>query len=188
MADLLIDSQGRPVPQYLGDSSGVMEASKGDNGGMYVIVLTALPAGTNKIGSVDIASLPTLPAGANLLGKVDVNSLPALPAGTNKIGSIDVSSLPSLPMGSNTIGTVNITPPKFLATMVTLAAGVAYTIKASAGYIARIATSLTDVIICNNTTQLWIAGGSIEFANPIYCDTSIVLISATGGSVSVEYM
>ena len=54
-----------------------------------VSVIDSLPAGANKIGSVDVATLPSLPAGTNKIGKVDVDSLPSLPAGTNKIGSVD---------------------------------------------------------------------------------------------------
>jgi hypothetical protein len=224
MADLLVDSQGRPVPQYLGAVSGAMEAQKGAGGAMYVAVLVALPAGTNKIGSVDVATLPSIPIGSNLIGKVDINSLPALPVGTNIIGKVDVNSLPvlptgannigkvdvnslpvlptgdnnignvdvltlpSLPVGSNIIGSVNEVPAKFTASMQTIAAAGSITVKATAGYIAKITTSLTDLIIINGTTQIWVTGGSVDFNNPVYCDTSIVLSSVTGGSVSIEYM
>jgi hypothetical protein len=54
-----------------------------------VSVIDSLPAGANKIGSVDVATLPSLPAGTNKIGSVDVASLPSLPAGTNKIGGVD---------------------------------------------------------------------------------------------------
>jgi hypothetical protein len=73
-------------------------------GNLKAAILEALPAGTNKIGSVDIAS--ALPAGTNKIGSIDIAS--ALPAGTNNIGKVDVNSLPSLPAGTNTIGNVNI--------------------------------------------------------------------------------
>jgi hypothetical protein len=97
------------------------------------VIVDSLPAGTNKIGSVDVATLPSLPSGTNTIGNVNVNNfptdyakeakqiltdanghgqidvltLPPLPAGTNKIGSVDVATLPSLPSGTNTIGNVN---------------------------------------------------------------------------------
>lgn len=61
-----------------------------------VQLITALPAGTNNIGDVDVLSLPALPAGTNNIGDVDVLSLPALPAGTNNIGDVDVLTLPSI--------------------------------------------------------------------------------------------
>lgn len=51
---------------------------------------TALPAGTNNIGDVDVLSLPSLPAGTNNIGDVDVLSLPSLPAGANNIGDVGI--------------------------------------------------------------------------------------------------
>ena len=70
--------------------------------------MTALPAGTNNIGDVDVLTLPALPAGTNNIGDVDVLTLPALPAGTNNIGDVDVLTLPALPAGTNNIGDVDI--------------------------------------------------------------------------------
>lgn len=61
-----------------------------------VTISSALPAGTNNIGDVDVLSLPALPAGTNNIGDVDVLSLPSIPAGTNNIGDVDVVSLPAL--------------------------------------------------------------------------------------------
>jgi len=42
--------------------------------------------GTDK---VRVSLVDSLPAGTNKIGRVDVDSLPSLPAGTNKIGSVD---------------------------------------------------------------------------------------------------
>jgi len=61
-----------------------------------VVIKSAIPAGTNNIGDVDVLSLPALPAGSNNIGDVDVASLPALPAGGNNIGDVDVLSLPRI--------------------------------------------------------------------------------------------
>ena len=63
---------------------------------LLVAVNAAIPAGTNNIGDVDVATLPatviagmaTLPAGTNNIGDVDVATLPTLPAGTNAIGKV----------------------------------------------------------------------------------------------------
>lgn len=41
-----------------------------------VTISSALPAGTNNIGDVDVLSLPALPAGSNNIGDVDVLTLP----------------------------------------------------------------------------------------------------------------
>lgn len=73
-----------------------------------VTISSALPAGTNNIGDVDVLSLPSIPAGTNNIGDVDVLSLPSIPAGTNNIGDVDVLSLPSIPSGSNLIGSVDV--------------------------------------------------------------------------------
>lgn len=101
-----------------------------------VTISSALPAGNNNIGNVDIV---TVPAPLNVVGggteasalrvtiannssgvvSVDDNggSLTvdgsvsigsALPAGTNNIGDVDVLTLPSIPAGSNLIGNVKI--------------------------------------------------------------------------------
>jgi hypothetical protein len=43
---------------------------------LQVDVVGALPAGTNNIGDVDVASLPALPAGTNNIGDVDIASMP----------------------------------------------------------------------------------------------------------------
>ena len=206
MADLLIDSQGRPVPQYLNSNTNTMEASTGANGSMHTILnaalpegsnkigkvdvdtLPILPAGTNKIGSVDIDTFPVLPEGSNKIGKVDVDTFPVLPEGSNKIGKVDVDTLPALSAGSNKIGSVDINLPKFITTTITLTAGTPSTIKSTAGYIARLITTLTDLVIHNDTTQVLPATGNIEFMHPIYCDTSIILSSATGGEVCIEYL
>lgn len=60
-----------------------------------VTVISALPAGTNNIGDVDVLSLPSIPAGSNNIGDVDVLTLPSIPAGSNNIGDVDIASLPN---------------------------------------------------------------------------------------------
>lgn len=88
--------------------SSALPAGTNNIGDVDVVSLPALPAGTNNIGDVDVVSLPALPAGTNNIGDVDVASLPELPAGTNNIGDVDVASLPSLPAGTNNIGDVDV--------------------------------------------------------------------------------
>ena len=50
-----------------------------DNGGSITVdgtvSVTALPAGTNNIGDVDVLTLPALPAGANTIGTVNLGTL-----------------------------------------------------------------------------------------------------------------
>lgn len=99
------------------DSTGVLSVD--DNGGSLTVdnaaltelagaidtevqvdVVGALPAGTNNIGDVDIASIA---AGDNNIGNVDIAS--AIPAGTNNIGDVDVASIAA---GTNLIGKVGL--------------------------------------------------------------------------------
>lgn len=61
---------------------------------------TALPAGTNNIGDVDVLSIA---AGNNNIGDVDVASIAA---GDNNIGNVDLAS--AIPAGTNNIGDVDV--------------------------------------------------------------------------------
>lgn len=45
---------------------------RGTGGALNTIVTTALPAGTNNIGDVDVLTLPSIPAGSNTIGATDV--------------------------------------------------------------------------------------------------------------------
>lgn len=83
--------------------------------GSTVTVGTALPAGSNNIGSVNVAALPALAAGSAAIGSVTVTTLPAIPAGGNAIGSVSVTSLPALAAGANAIGSVSVSALPALA-------------------------------------------------------------------------
>lgn len=75
-------------------------ALRGTNSGeLYVKHVDTIAATQSGAWSVAVGS--ALPAGANNIGDVDVLSLPALPAGTNNIGDVDVLSVPSDPFGAN---------------------------------------------------------------------------------------
>ena len=71
---------------YKATTDSQLPASLTGSGNLKTAVLEALPAGSNKIGSIDIAS--SLPAGNNNIGDVDIASLPSLPAGSNIIGAV----------------------------------------------------------------------------------------------------
>jgi hypothetical protein len=62
----------------------------GDQGAHPVSLSAPIPAGTNNIGDVDIASMPPLPAGSNAIGKLAPN------VGVN-IGTVDVNNAIQLP-------------------------------------------------------------------------------------------
>jgi hypothetical protein len=90
-------------------------------GAHAVHLASALPAGTNNIGDVDVLTLPADPLGANAdatvaagatgsisaklrratQGLEDLKSLIVLAAGTNNIGDVDVLTVPADPFGAN---------------------------------------------------------------------------------------
>ncbi|HBG1660045.1 hypothetical protein KWL24_019305 [Clostridioides difficile] len=108
-------------PTMLVGSVGASQSGGSGGGGtsdnVTIKSFTAsLPAGNNKIGTVDISKMPeiplkldsALPPGTNNIGNVKVTSLPALPAGDNHLGTVNINSMPQLPAGSNIIGKVAI--------------------------------------------------------------------------------
>lgn len=115
-------------------------------GELEVSLTTALPAGNNNVGDVDVA---TIAAGNNNIGDVDVASIAA---GNNNIGDVDVASIAA---GNNNIGDVDVT--NFPATVSTNAgASDASTLRvtqASRSYAdsARLVYSSTNV-----TTGAWV--------------------------------
>ena len=99
------------------NASGQLEISDGGNvlsvddaGGSLTVdgtvsIGSALPAGTNNIGDVDVVSLPSIPAGTNNIGDVDVASIAA---GDNNIGNVDIVTMPAVTIAaSQTLDTVN---------------------------------------------------------------------------------
>lgn len=206
MATLIVDDLGRPIPQYQNKSTSIMEACKGISGGMDTNIINealvkaapianqtdalkvqqtgALPAGTNKLGTIGI--IDPLPVGNNKIGSVEIEM--ALPAGTNTIGKVEITTLPALPTGNNNIGNVDLNIPQFIPLKVTLVAGVAYEVKATAGYVSKIQSTLTDIVLRNNATEVWGSISNIDFHTPVYLNSKILLISATGGTAYISYI
>lgn len=100
LAVITVDSTGAIQSPLVSGSS----VSAFQGGSWSVAIGSALPAGTNNIGDVDVLTLPALPAGNNNIGDVDVASIAA---GDNNIGNVDVVTLPALPAGNNNIGDVD---------------------------------------------------------------------------------
>jgi uncharacterized lipoprotein NlpE involved in copper resistance len=106
------------------DTLSITTSSNGDYtnlktsnvGRLYTSTLidSALPAGTNNIGDVDVVTLPSIPAGSNTIGNVGLvagsNTIGnvGLVAGSAAIGTVGVTSLPALAAGTATIGKVDI--------------------------------------------------------------------------------
>ena len=99
------------------DQHGALKVNM-QNSSFVVTLNGAIPAGSNTIGNVNLAS--PLPTGANTIGSVNIVGTPSvnaaltssLPAGTNVIGGITNTQFGisgSLPAGDNFIGNVGIT-------------------------------------------------------------------------------
>ena len=74
-----------------------------------VAVGTALPAGDNNIGNVDVVTLPALVAGSAIIGKVGIDQ--TTPGTTNKVsigtdGTVAINA--AVPAGDNVVGRVKI--------------------------------------------------------------------------------
>ena len=94
--DVNIAASGATVPI---SHAALTELAAAISTEVQVDVVGALPAGTNNIGDVDIASIA---AGDNNIGNVDIASIAA---GDNNIGNVDIAS--ALPAGTNLLGRVS---------------------------------------------------------------------------------
>jgi hypothetical protein len=183
-ASLTVDAPlGTPVHVRLSDGTDVGLISAG--GAALVDIASAIPAGTNNIGDVDVLSLPAIPAGTNNIGDVDVLTLPAIPAGTNNIGDVDVLTIAA---GTNQIGDVGVKPRTSggLTKFHLVAAGStnATNIKASAGqvygwYIFNNAASMRKVAF-HNASGTPTAGASIYFSLCLPAGSAANVFSETG--------
>lgn len=82
------------------DSTGVLSV---DDNGSSLTVDGTVELGATTLAALETISVTELPAGTNNIGDVDIASIAA---GDNNIGNVDVVTLPALPAGSNAIGTV----------------------------------------------------------------------------------
>jgi len=137
----------------MANSAPVVIAS--DQSSVDVDVVSALPAGNNNIGDVDIASIA---AGDNNIGNVDVVTLPSIPAGTNNIGDVDVLSI--VPgTGATNLGKAEDAAHATGDTGVMALAVRKDTAAASSG-----TTGDYEPLSTDSLGRLWIAGSAVEDA------------------------
>lgn len=82
------------------------------NDALKSILTAPIPAGTNKIGSVDIANSPTVRVDSTT--PVNINVTSSIPTGNNKIGSVDIVNKPTVLVDSATPVNVSIAQPVVL--------------------------------------------------------------------------
>ena len=90
---------GTDIDPFILDNT-ISAIAAGDNNIGNVDLASAIPAGTNNIGDVDVLSIA---AGDNNIGNVDIASIAA---GDNNIGNVDLAS--AIPAGTNNIGDVDV--------------------------------------------------------------------------------
>lgn len=85
----------KATPANTSGTDGDYEFLQMSAGRLWVsaVLDTAIPAGTNNIGDVDVLSLPAIPAGTNNIGDVDIASIAA---GDNNIGNVDIVTMPDV--------------------------------------------------------------------------------------------
>lgn len=86
------------------DGSNVRVLSTSASGVLQATVATALPAGTNNIGDVDVLTLPAITAATNSIRIGDGTDL----ANVTASNQLEVAVTAALPAGSNNIGTVSL--------------------------------------------------------------------------------
>lgn len=170
--------------------------------GTWAVGLTgALPAGSNNIGSVNVATLPSLPAGSNVIGSVSVSNFPATQAVTGTFWQatqpVSIASLPSLAAGTNTIGAVTQAsgPWSFNLTQVagtTVATPTAYGTAPSSGNVLAVNANVTNTVAISDpsapTTSAVVtfssSSASSSFATSAakhLCGMLVTAISVTSG-------
>lgn len=130
-------------------------------------IASELPAGTQNIGDVDIASLPALVAGTATIGTIGA-IVNALPAGTNNIGDVDVLTLPALVASTATIGSVQVVNAQADPAQVELGDGTDTALVTAAGELNVIATAqpgvdIGDVTLTAGTSSI----GSVQAINAV---------------------
>lgn len=172
-----------------------------------VTISTALPAGNNNIGDIDVATLPnvTLASQANPFssaipvsdngGSITVDGTvtigTALPAGTNNIGDVDVLTLPSVTLASQANPFSSAIPVSDNGGSITVDGTVAATQSgtwsvATATYSSSAVSSVTSAA----TNTVLLASNASRRQAVLYndCDKAVyVKLGATASSTSFTY-
>ena len=172
-----------------------------------VTISTALPAGNNNIGDIDVATLPnvTLASQANPFssaipvsdngGSITVDGTvtigTALPAGTNNIGDVDVLTLPSVTLASQANPFSSAIPVSDNGGSITVDGTVAATQSgtwsvATATYSSSAVSSVTSAA----TNTVLLASNASRRQAVLYndCDKAVyVKLGATASSTSFSY-
>lgn len=145
---------------------------------------TALPAGSNALGTVGVTALPSLPAGANAIGTVGITVMPALPPGTNSIGSVLTA-----PTGVTTIetgGTTGATAGTFASALAASSLRRGCLLQNTSGSVLYVYLGPVSSATMTNSLQIS-AGGSFGCTPPggIVLQDNVAVASAAAGATYV---
>lgn len=145
---------------------------------------TALPAGSNALGTVGVTTLPSLPAGANAIGTVGVSAMPSLPSGTNSIGSVLTA-----PTGVTTIqtgGTTGATAGAFVSALSASGTRKGCLLQNTSGGVLYVYLGPTASATMSSALQIS-AGGSFGCTPPggIVLQDNVAVASAAAGATYV---
>ena len=176
------------------NASGASAVNIQDGGNTITVdgsvdVGSALPAGDNNIGNVDVVTLPALAAGTNNIGDVDVLTLPAIPAGTNNIGDVDVLTQPARDRTTDNVGVaiqtdvlmddVTALTPKF-ANIDTATSGNTAIVAAVAGKTIRV---LSVFVACTAAVNIYWNDGTGNLMG----GTRLIKLDNTGAAGAVGF-
>lgn len=117
------------------------------------------------LGTIDLRNiLNPLPAGGNRIGSVDVNSLPMLPTGDKTIGKVIIGQ--EIPSGVQHIGSVKVDEmPGWTWKRLEAAGAGDQEVKSNAGQVAYlVAEGAVVIYLKDGTTQAWKAG---DYTGPV---------------------
>jgi hypothetical protein len=153
--------------------NGGLPATLGDNGGLKVSPVAALPAGTNNIGDVDVASVPFDPFGANADAAVSAGATGSLSA---KLRAI-----------SRDIGALLAQIPASLGQK-TMANSLAVTVASDQSAVPvkeqRAATPAQSSVNDTNSNTTLLASNANRLGATIYNDSTVALYVKLGATAS----
>lgn len=139
------------------------------------------------LGVIDIRNiLGSLPAGGNRIGSVDVSTLPMLPTGDKTIGKVGISG--EIPPGAQYIGQVGVDKlPGWKWAKVTATGAGDVVVKAEGGKVARLIANASEVIyLKDGSNQAW-KTGNYDGPFPITCAGAISVNFAGAGDAWILY-
>jgi hypothetical protein len=181
-------STTQPVSGTVTANAGTGPFPVSDNGGSLTVdgsvsLATAIPAGTNNIGDVDVLSLPALPAGSNNIGDVDVLTLPAITGTVTSNAGTGTFATKETQPGTATLTNVanSVSSAQALASNTSRRQATFYNDDTDASVYLKFGTTASST----SFTIKIAPGGYYEIPAPIYTGRIDVIATAATGTLRV---